>query len=236
VQVNDKESVTYDYYQKNIKPKKTVAKGCWVCKVCGWVYEGEQKARILQMLSKDSALMQCAKAAGLTDEDIAITNAAVEAARVRGRAAQAEEQLKSGREFTDEQKVSMYADILLDTYIRDRIQENYFNAPAQNDEAEKDIREAETQPGGQIYKGVFEANARRKHMETPPDLKALGDKKGLDAYRQAMKTVIRREGIDKLSPEGAKRKFGNLDFQKRTVVKEISKASEPAKKASVRRA
>ena len=42
VQVNDKESVTYDYYQKNIKPKKTVAKGCWVCKVCGWVYEGEQ--------------------------------------------------------------------------------------------------------------------------------------------------------------------------------------------------
>ena len=42
VQVNDKESVTYDYYQKNIKPKKKVTKGCWVCKVCGWVYEGEQ--------------------------------------------------------------------------------------------------------------------------------------------------------------------------------------------------
>ena len=42
VKVNDKDSVTYDYYQKNIKPKKTVTKGCWVCKVCGWVYEGEQ--------------------------------------------------------------------------------------------------------------------------------------------------------------------------------------------------
>ena len=42
VTVNDKYTVTYDYYQKNIKPKKTVTKGCWVCKVCGWVYEGEQ--------------------------------------------------------------------------------------------------------------------------------------------------------------------------------------------------
>ena len=41
VKVNDKDSVTYDYYQKNIKPKKTVTKGCWVCKVCGWVYEGD---------------------------------------------------------------------------------------------------------------------------------------------------------------------------------------------------
>ena len=42
VNINDKESVTYDYYQKNIKPKKTVTKGCWICTVCGWVYEGEQ--------------------------------------------------------------------------------------------------------------------------------------------------------------------------------------------------
>ena len=42
VKVNDLDSVTYDYYQKNIKPKKKVTKGCWVCKVCGWVYEGER--------------------------------------------------------------------------------------------------------------------------------------------------------------------------------------------------
>ena len=42
VNINDKDSVTYDYYQKNIKPQKKVTKGCWVCKVCGWVYEGEQ--------------------------------------------------------------------------------------------------------------------------------------------------------------------------------------------------
>jgi Conserved protein/domain typically associated with flavoprotein oxygenases, DIM6/NTAB family len=42
VQVNDKDTVTYDYYQKNIKPKNKLTKGCWVCKVCGWVYEGEQ--------------------------------------------------------------------------------------------------------------------------------------------------------------------------------------------------
>lgn len=39
--VSDVESVTYDYYQKNIKPQKTVSKGCWVCNVCGYVYEGD---------------------------------------------------------------------------------------------------------------------------------------------------------------------------------------------------
>ena len=35
-------TVTYDFYQKNIKPKpeKTEKKG-WRCKICGYVYEGE---------------------------------------------------------------------------------------------------------------------------------------------------------------------------------------------------
>ena len=38
----DKESVTYEYYHKNIKPSpvKTSKKG-WVCKICGYIYEGE---------------------------------------------------------------------------------------------------------------------------------------------------------------------------------------------------
>ena len=47
------ESVTYDYYQSNIKPKpQTVVKaeekpqekkgGKWVCKICGYVHEGEE--------------------------------------------------------------------------------------------------------------------------------------------------------------------------------------------------
>ena len=35
-------TVTYDFYQKNIKPKpeRTEKKG-WRCKICGYVYEGE---------------------------------------------------------------------------------------------------------------------------------------------------------------------------------------------------
>jgi len=41
--ISDKESVTYDYYHKNIKPKpqKKAVKG-YVCKICGYVYEGEE--------------------------------------------------------------------------------------------------------------------------------------------------------------------------------------------------
>lgn len=43
VWLNDDKSVTYDYYQKNIKPAPDANKKTgWVCKVCGYVYEGEE--------------------------------------------------------------------------------------------------------------------------------------------------------------------------------------------------
>ena len=39
--MSDKETMTYTYYQKNVKPKpQTEGKKGYVCKVCGWVYEG----------------------------------------------------------------------------------------------------------------------------------------------------------------------------------------------------
>ena len=44
--LSDERSVTYEYYQGNIKPKpqaqaQTADKEKWVCKVCGYVHEGE---------------------------------------------------------------------------------------------------------------------------------------------------------------------------------------------------
>lgn len=39
---NDIPTVTYDFYQKNIKPKpESTQKRGWRCKICGYVYEGE---------------------------------------------------------------------------------------------------------------------------------------------------------------------------------------------------
>ena len=40
--LSDKETITYTYYQKNVKPKPatTVKKG-FVCKICGYIYEGD---------------------------------------------------------------------------------------------------------------------------------------------------------------------------------------------------
>lgn len=37
-------TVTYDFYQKNIKPKPEAApqKKGWRCKICGYIYEGEE--------------------------------------------------------------------------------------------------------------------------------------------------------------------------------------------------
>ena len=45
VKLSDATSVTYEYYHKNIKPqpqKNTSAKRKWVCKICGYEYEGDE--------------------------------------------------------------------------------------------------------------------------------------------------------------------------------------------------
>jgi flavin reductase (DIM6/NTAB) family NADH-FMN oxidoreductase RutF len=40
--LSDSESLTYEYYHRHIKPQKDEGvKHGWVCKVCGYVYEGE---------------------------------------------------------------------------------------------------------------------------------------------------------------------------------------------------
>ncbi len=42
VVLNDTKSVTYEYYLNNIKPKpQQTKKSAYVCKICGYVYEGE---------------------------------------------------------------------------------------------------------------------------------------------------------------------------------------------------
>ena len=41
--LNDLETMTYTYYQENVKPKPVVeGKKGYVCKICGYVYEGEE--------------------------------------------------------------------------------------------------------------------------------------------------------------------------------------------------
>ena len=41
--LSDRDSMTYAYYQQNVKPKpKTEGKKGYVCKICGYVYEGDE--------------------------------------------------------------------------------------------------------------------------------------------------------------------------------------------------
>ena len=43
VLLSDKPTVTYDFYQTNIKPKpEKQKKSGWRCKICGYVYEGDE--------------------------------------------------------------------------------------------------------------------------------------------------------------------------------------------------
>ena len=40
--ISDRETMTYTYYQNNVKPKpETEGKHGFVCKICGWIYEGD---------------------------------------------------------------------------------------------------------------------------------------------------------------------------------------------------
>ena len=41
--ISNVETMTYTYYQNNVKPKpKTEGKKGYVCKICGWIYEGDE--------------------------------------------------------------------------------------------------------------------------------------------------------------------------------------------------
>ena len=42
VVLNNVETMTYSFYQKNVKPKPETEKKGWVCDICGYVYEGEE--------------------------------------------------------------------------------------------------------------------------------------------------------------------------------------------------
>jgi len=55
--MGEKETMTYNYYQQNVKPKPEVnGKKGFVCKICGWVYEGEElPADIICPLCKHGA-------------------------------------------------------------------------------------------------------------------------------------------------------------------------------------
>ena len=41
--INSDETMTYTYYQNNVKPRpETEGKTGWVCKICGFIYEGDE--------------------------------------------------------------------------------------------------------------------------------------------------------------------------------------------------
>lgn len=40
--ISNADTMTYTYYQQNVKPKPQAKKSGWVCKVCGYIYDGEE--------------------------------------------------------------------------------------------------------------------------------------------------------------------------------------------------
>lgn len=55
--VSDRETMTYTYYHKNVKPKpQQTAKKGYMCKICGYVHEGELTADFTCPLCKHGAI------------------------------------------------------------------------------------------------------------------------------------------------------------------------------------
>lgn len=42
VKLSDKDTMTYTYYQNNVKPKPDADKKGFVCDICGFIYEGDE--------------------------------------------------------------------------------------------------------------------------------------------------------------------------------------------------
>ena len=54
--VSDKETMTYTYYQNNVKPKpQTEGRKGWVCKICGYIHEGDLPDDFICPLCKHGA-------------------------------------------------------------------------------------------------------------------------------------------------------------------------------------
>ena len=53
--ITDIETMTYTYYQKNVKPKPETEKKGWVCKICGYVKEGDLPEDFICPLCKHGA-------------------------------------------------------------------------------------------------------------------------------------------------------------------------------------
>lgn len=53
--ITDIETMTYTYYQKNVKPKPDTEKKGWVCKICGYVKEGDLPEDFICPLCKHGA-------------------------------------------------------------------------------------------------------------------------------------------------------------------------------------
>ena len=52
------ETMTYTFYQNYVKPKpQTEGKKGYVCKVCGWVYEGDPLPGIISMIESVCCLI-----------------------------------------------------------------------------------------------------------------------------------------------------------------------------------
>ena len=55
VRLSDNETMTYTYYQNNVKPKPETDKKGWVCDICGYIYEGEELPDTAQQTSRSWA-------------------------------------------------------------------------------------------------------------------------------------------------------------------------------------
>ena len=53
--INNVETMTYNYYQANVKPKPETKKKGWVCKICGYVHEGDLPEDFICPLCKHGA-------------------------------------------------------------------------------------------------------------------------------------------------------------------------------------
>ncbi len=77
--LNSKPSITYAYYQANLKPKPVSKKTIYVCTVCGYVYEGENLPPdyICPLCKHDASVFEKREADGETTKNLDVNNSKI---------------------------------------------------------------------------------------------------------------------------------------------------------------
>ena len=206
-----------------------------------WALNAERTATLLEWLEKDPELAKAAQELGkgdkknemkgLTEDEIVFAKGQVETAKLAVLAKNAEKRLNSNEKLTDEQKRSLYTDIVKFEYVNAYFYSNHAVNDA-NSPHYKDFMDGEEAFKHANNKEALQTMLRGEKRELSKDIIKMSNpdfRKALDA---GCKNALNTLKPEKYDFNEAKGKIKGWDFQKKTLTNAVTAELEkPALKS-----